>query len=431
MASFWNTSTGINTTTNSVCSSADGSVMYAVFDSLYTSTDGGQTWLTGYYFEMVMTGIFCTSDGVNIIVISRFNDAVFFSTNSGSSFNFSTSSYTSCAVNTNGGVVYGIVADGSNVLSTTDGSSYSSYISEVGAVNIASGSEVTTTTGYFYYTTSGNDLYVLRNGYTDTPVLITGGLSAENIICNRNGTTAVAVTQNTLYCTTDAFQTFEPLILPGNIQAYTGVLFNDDLSLIFVSIFDTPSGIYVINNLGEPVITTGNTGNTYSLAGSTNLSNIIGSVEGGSNNPIYATNLVCYFKGSLIETETCYVKIEDLRIGDSILTYGKIINDKEHEFISESRQEKIKWIGKVKEIVNEDIYPIVYQNLKVSQKHRVIYENKFICVNQIPGTYIDRNHREIEYYHLETENHSIIKVNDIYTETLNDNPSRKYLFSPL
>ena len=65
-------------------------------------------------------------------------------------------------------------------------------------------------------------------------------------------------------------------------------------------------------------------------------------------------------------------------------------------------------------------------------------KSKFICAYQVlldindpDKCFIDKSLNDIEYYHLETENHNIIKISGIHSETLNNIPNRKNRFSEI
>jgi antigen 43 len=84
-----------------------------------------------------------------------------------------------------------------------------------------------------------------------------------------------------------------------------------------------------------------------------------------------------------------------------------------------------------------------FKDLEVSQQHRIIRNHKFEVCKDIPNdhnifkySYLHpryfRTKEKLTYYHLECEEHSIIMVNGILTETLLDcNKDYKHRFTKI
>ena len=159
--------------------------------------------------------------------------------------------------------------------------------------------------------------------------------------------------------------------------------------------------------------------------------------------------LICYAKGTLILTEEGYVPIENIREGDKVITKGKIINNQFIDPDAESKIEPVIWIGSYKVIeVNSKTRPICikkdafgenypFKDLYVSPHHGVFLNDKMVVAkNIINGDTIYQNSEcnEIEYYHLECENHSAIFANGILAESyVDDNVDtfKRSVFTPL
>jgi len=168
---------------------------------------------------------------------------------------------------------------------------------------------------------------------------------------------------------------------------------------------------------------------------------INGNIFAQGTNVTFAANTtvnaqtVCYLKGTNILTETGYKKIEDLIVGDKVVTKGEIYNNEFYNHDSEYSFSPIKWIGNfTAPNLNEDTLPIYIQanafqenepneNLYVSPGHRILIDGKLICARDlVNGTtiYQDSNIISVEYYHFELETHSSVIANGVLSESFLD-----------
>jgi hypothetical protein len=155
-----------------------------------------------------------------------------------------------------------------------------------------------------------------------------------------------------------------------------------------------------------------------------------------------ACTFVCYLKGTKILTEHGYICIEDLKVGDNVVTKGKIHDDAYLELNENSSVEPVNWIGNFKtSIRNERSLPICIkanalgenspiEDLYVSPLHRIIIDGKMVCAkDMVNGTTIfqDNSCESIHYYHLELKDHASIIANGVLSETYKDFDNR-YVF---
>jgi len=189
------------------------------------------------------------------------------------------------------------------------------------------------------------------------------------------------------------------------------------------------------------------------IAGSTitfdNASNILGRLYAQTENitfsgtsfvdPTYLHDIVCYLKGTLILTDQGAVPIENMKVGDKVVTKGKIYKYKFIEKDAILQIEPVIWISKFKVIdLNSKSRPICikkdafdkncpFQDLYVSPEHSVLI-NDFMVVasNIINGKtiYQDNECNSVEYYHLECKEHSAIFANGVLTESYFDANNR-------
>lgn len=138
-----------------------------------------------------------------------------------------------------------------------------------------------------------------------------------------------------------------------------------------------------------------------------------------------------FLKGTNILTTNGYIPIEYLKIGDNIITKGSIING--HEVILSSENLKsVIWIGSFKAPnLNKTTFPVCFKkgslsfnephkDLWVSPGHRMIIRGKMImAIDLVNGENIfqDTGMVDIEYYHLELPEHSVIIAENILVES--------------
>lgn len=212
-------------------------------------------------------------------------------------------------------------------------------------------------------------------------------------------------------------------ISASNIYFYSSTQINDTAGTL--SLY----GIFTAGTLISLKQSTIVTGNLYSNAAVTLIGNTI--------NP----ETICYLKGTKILTENGYTNVEDLKVGDNIVTKGSIVNNEEVVF-SESEFKPIKWIsnfyagrrdasdlpvcfkaGSLNENLPEN-------DLYVSPGHRVIIDGKMvIACDAVNGDSIVQSDEvgTIEYFHFELDCHSVIVAEGVLSETfLELNDSKRF-----
>jgi hypothetical protein len=146
----------------------------------------------------------------------------------------------------------------------------------------------------------------------------------------------------------------------------------------------------------------------------------------------------CYVKGSKILTTSGYVAVEDLRVGDSVPTFGTITD----VFTPEESVRKIKWIGKLVPVLYEktrpirikkEAFPDLTEDLCVSPGHALIVNNKLICARDLVNgtTIIPDDCTEVTYYHIELDTYSAVKANGILAETYLSSSDTRVIFESI
>jgi hypothetical protein len=166
--------------------------------------------------------------------------------------------------------------------------------------------------------------------------------------------------------------------------------------------------------------TTAITGGLYSLGAVRTTSTTI--------NPL----TLCYFKGTKILTPNGYTNVEDLQVGDHVLSYGSIANNEDVQLSETSEAKPIKWISSFYGVKRDaSDLPICFKagslgenapssDLFVSPGHRVIIDGKMVVAcDAVNGeTIIQEDTLEtIEYYHFELDEHSVVMAEGVLAET--------------
>jgi len=151
-----------------------------------------------------------------------------------------------------------------------------------------------------------------------------------------------------------------------------------------------------------------------------------------SNNP---NSVVCFTRGTLIQTASGPVPVEDLQISDRLTFYVKP---------NSSELAKVKWIGRqtfhpvMADLI--DYLPVKisanalgpgqpFKDLYVSPDHAILFDGTLIHAKVlVNGTSIFQMTEwagDVEYFHIETENHELVYANGVPAETFIDNESRR------
>nr|WP_294915836.1 Hint domain-containing protein [uncultured Neokomagataea sp.] len=136
----------------------------------------------------------------------------------------------------------------------------------------------------------------------------------------------------------------------------------------------------------------------------------------------------CFLAGVSIETAGGLKSVEDMSIGDLVMTY-----DLEGRAVSQA----VQWVGQRQAQVDADLsddaagYPVrirqdaiapgvPFKDLLVTSEHCMLLDGAFVPVRMlVNGRTIayDRSVTSYKYYHIETEKHAIIQANGALTES--------------
>ncbi|HTY92478.1 MAG TPA: Hint domain-containing protein, partial [Steroidobacteraceae bacterium] len=173
---------------------------------------------------------------------------------------------------------------------------------------------------------------------------------------------------------------------------------------------------------------TGATGETLQFTGSYTGANqlILTSIDGGAGTEI---TVACFLRGTRIRTAGGEVAIEELRIGDLVLTHSGALRP-------------IRWIGRrsypaAVAADNRDVLPVLIRrgalgdnlprrDLRVSPEHALWIDGMLIPARAlINGTSIVHDKAsEVTYFHLEFDSHDVIYAEGAPAESFVDDESR-------
>lgn len=289
------------------------------------------------------------------------------------------------------------------------------------------------------------------SGYSIVPFTGLTGTYTSDKIYYYNGNLSLSSAQTLTFSNTNSSQQEFFIIVNGNLSF-------SSLNTVLSGAYAFASNIYWVVN-GN--FTTNPTNSTSTLNGNiiTNLdfTSTFAIIDGNifNNNTSTSANTdfisisgltsitpetnVCFLKGTKILTESGYKLIEDLEIGDKIITKGEIMNDDSINKNSDYYSEPVIWLGNFTPLqLNNSSYPICikknalgvnlpFEDLYVSPLHRIIMYGKMIAAeNLVNGEtiYQDKTKNSLEYYHLELPSHYCIIANGILTETYKDFDNR-------
>lgn len=221
---------------------------------------------------------------------------------------------------------------------------------------------------------------------------------------------------------------------PSIIGFITNITENDTIIIDGMSAdgYTYVDGIYTLTSNGTPIIGTSsfqlpaaNEGTTFTVT----------TVDGKTY--LNADVVVCFLAGSMIRTADGEVAVEDLQIGDQVVTFD-----------SETGVESVRpvvWVGKASAMAHVGLpddqagYPVrilkdavaegvPYKDLLVTSEHCMFFEGKFVPVRMLvngSSIFYDKSIVAYDYYHIETAEHAVISANGMMTESYLDTGNRR------
>lgn len=144
--------------------------------------------------------------------------------------------------------------------------------------------------------------------------------------------------------------------------------------------------------------------------------------------------LICFLSNSMIRTPEGDVPVQDIQVGDSVVAYVD----------GQQQVRKVVWAGKAHVTVKAGLpddeagYPVrilkdalaegvPYKDMLVTPEHCLFFNGLFTPVRMLvngASIFYDHSITSYDYYHIETEQHSVIVADGVMTESYLDTGNR-------
>lgn len=160
-------------------------------------------------------------------------------------------------------------------------------------------------------------------------------------------------------------------------------------------------------------------------------------VSNGVDAPNKMTVIItCFLAGSMLRTPTGDVAVEDIKVGDNIITFD-VENNKEVS-------KPVAWVGKAHATIKPGLdddqagWPvricqnafaegIPYKDMLITSEHCLYFDGKFVPVRMLVNgvsIFYDKTIHSYDYYHVETAEHSVVMADGMLTESYLDTGNR-------
>lgn len=247
------------------------------------------------------------------------------------------------------------------------------------------------------------------------------------------------------------------LLGSGSLNATTFNNYDPSKDTIELQNTTNPIATYTIENGGlfgldssQKVIvlkdSSGNTVAEYAVkpAKGVVLDNATYNVNDPTNNPLKVTYKdnntyigACFLSGSMIRTTNGEVAVEDVRIGDEVIAFDWRNNT--------DIVRPVVWVGKAHVNVRHGLaddeagWPVrilkdaiadgvPYKDMLITAEHCLFFDGKFVPVRMLVNgisIFYDKSITSYDYYHVETDRHSVITADGMLTESYLDTGNRR------
>ncbi|GAN59332.1 hypothetical protein ACI01nite_16820 [Acetobacter cibinongensis] len=267
---------------------------------------------------------------------------------------------------------------------------------------------------------NGSGLIALLNGTT-----ITFGKGGGTFIANAGGTLLnLSGTTISGFDSAKDYIKFENLSDQPNYYQIATTTLGTGQS---ITVYNASKNVIATINVGGQSFTTG----TYSATGVGPLT----VSSDGTSLSLEATPAVCFVQGSLLRTPEGDRPVEDLAIGDTLVTFENGVE----------AQQVVTWVGSRQATVRPELFDdragyavrirknaighgLPYEDLLVTAEHCLLFKGKFVPVRMLvngSSIFYDKSLQHYTYYHVETEQHAVIIANGLQTESYMDTGNRR------
>ncbi|AOW47870.1 hypothetical protein A4S02_10000 [Acetobacter ascendens] len=302
----------------------------------------------------------------------------------------------------------------------------------VSDINIASGGSGAITGGSVAdVTVSSGGTVNFSSGATLTDTLTLSSGATASITGNTGGTVDLG-DGYTSGLTITGLNTSTDTNVTTTINGWTK---DSQIDLQYVT-FDNAKWVYSDKNTVAITTKDATTGDTYTVT--LNIPNV---EETGFNlvndNQGGITIVTCFLADSMICTPNGDVAVEDIQIGDQVVTFDWK-NNKEIT-------RPVVWVGKAHAMVRAGLpddeagYPVrilkdaiadgvPYKDMLITAEHCLFFDGKFVPVRMLVNgvsIFYDKSFLSYDYYHVETAQHSVITADGMLTESYLDTGNRR------
>ncbi|MFS8367957.1 Hint domain-containing protein [Acetobacter oryzifermentans] len=220
---------------------------------------------------------------------------------------------------------------------------------------------------------------------------------------------------------------------PSIIEYITNISSGDTIILggMAADKYTYVNGVYTLTDNGQPISGTSSFQLPEADEGSTFT---VKTVNGKTY--LTADKIVCFLAGSMIRTSEGDVAVEDIQIGDQVVTFDW----KNNKDITRP----VVWVGKAHAVVRAGLpddeagYPVrilkdaiadgvPYKDMLITAEHCLFFDGKFVPVRMLVNgvsIFYDKSILSYDYYHVETAQHSVITADGMLTESYLDTGNR-------
>lgn len=157
----------------------------------------------------------------------------------------------------------------------------------------------------------------------------------------------------------------------------------------------------------------------------------------GSNTAILSvSDAACFCRGSRIRTSRGDIPVEEIQIGDHIVAFD--------DDVIKGTIRQVTWVGRSRAVVRKRLpddeagYPVrllkgaiahdvPYKDMLITSEHCLCLDGRFVPVRMLVNgrsIFFDKSIASYDYYHVETEDHSVIMADGVLTESYLDTGNR-------
>ncbi|MEW9299328.1 Hint domain-containing protein [Acetobacter oryzifermentans] len=146
--------------------------------------------------------------------------------------------------------------------------------------------------------------------------------------------------------------------------------------------------------------------------------------------------VTCFLTGSMIRTSKGDVAVEDIQIGDKLVAFDWKNN--------KDIVRPVVWVGKARAVVQPELHDdeagwpvrilkdaiadgVPYKDMLITAEHCLFFRDRFVPVRMLVNgvsIFYDKSITSYDYYHVETEQHSVITADGMLTESYLDTGNR-------